>query len=147
MAARLPAKILRHQPVQALGNAQWAQGGIGRIALPEKRLACAQRQRAGGVGGGVGEECAVGEPRVRPVLFAQATRVNTRFTPTVGTQTESGEDKLRPYDAHPPNGDPPPGIPNDGVGAGAFFVLKSPSNFSISDRSASKTRSSRWPIS
>jgi len=31
-------------------------------------------------------------------------------------------------------------------GAGAFLVLKSPSNFSISDRSASKTRSSRCPI-
>ncbi|CAA9294540.1 MAG: NAD synthetase / Glutamine amidotransferase chain of NAD synthetase, partial [uncultured Gemmatimonadetes bacterium] len=41
----VPVAVLQDQPVQALGDAQWPQGGLRRVALPPRRLARPQRLR------------------------------------------------------------------------------------------------------
>ena len=43
LAGKIPQAVLRFQPIQALGNAQWAQGQRRQGTEPARRLACAER--------------------------------------------------------------------------------------------------------
>src|SRR5919199_5790749 len=46
VARGLPLSLFQDQPVQALRPAEWAEGGIGWVALAARRLEGAQRLRA-----------------------------------------------------------------------------------------------------
>ena len=70
LARRVPRALLSHEPVQALGTAQRAEGRLGRVAVPPQRLARTKRQHRRGV--------ARGTPRRRARLATPAAYAPSR---------------------------------------------------------------------
>src|SRR5262245_6077373 len=60
MVSRVPPPLLRNEPIQEVGVAECAKGGLGRFVVAAERLACPQRQSCGRLAAGARKRSAGG---------------------------------------------------------------------------------------